>query len=60
MAKAPKDHHEPTKEFPDVTPEVTVVISEAPTAEPAPKLSKATLEEMEAGKKALARHAPAQ
>lgn len=43
----------------DVTPEVKVVIAE-PAAEPAPKLSKATLEEMEAGKKALARHAPAQ
>lgn len=49
----------PTKtETVEVTPEVKVVINEAP-AEAAPQLSKATLEEMEAGKKALAKYATA-
>ena len=52
MAKTPTKTEE-------VTPEVKVVITENTTAEPAPKLSKATVEEMEAGKKALAKHAPA-
>lgn len=50
MAKTPKTETE-------VTPEVKVVIADAPVAEAAPKLSKATLEEMEAGKKALAKYA---
>lgn len=52
MAKTPTKTEE-------VTPEVKVVISETPTSEPAPKLSKATIEEMEAGKKALAKYATA-
>ena len=45
----------PTKtEAADVTPEVTVTVTEQ-KAEAAPALSKATLAEMEAGKKALAK-----
>ena len=52
MAKTPTKTDE-------VTPEVKVVITETPTDAPAPKLSKVTVEEMEAGKKALAKHAPA-
>lgn len=49
MAKSPK------VEAPvEVTPEVTVTITEQ-KVEAAPALSKATLEEMEAGKKALAK-----
>lgn len=51
MAKTPK------AEAPaEVTTEVTVTVTEQ-KAEAAPALSKATLEEMEAGKKALARYA---
>jgi len=45
----------PTKtEATEVTPEVTVTVT-TQKAEAAPALSKATLEEMEAGKKALAK-----
>lgn len=47
MAKTPTKTEE-------VTPEVTVTVTEKKT-EAAPALSKATLEEMEAGKKALAK-----
>lgn len=53
MAKSPKT------ETAEVTPEVKVVINEAPAQEAAPAISKATLEEMEAGKKALAKYATA-
>lgn len=47
MAKTPTKTEE-------VTPEVTVTVTEQ-KAEAAPALSKATLAEMEAGKKALAK-----
>lgn len=49
MAKTPK-----VETAAEVTPEVTVTVTEQ-KAEAAPALSKATLEEMEAGRKALAK-----
>ena len=54
MAKTPTK----TEAAAEVTTEVTVTVTEQ-KAEPAAALSKATLEEMEAGKKALAKYATA-
>lgn len=51
MAKTPKT------ETTDVTPEVKVVVQETVATPEAVKPNKATLEEMEAGKRALAKHA---
>lgn len=50
MAKTPTK----TEAVAEAAPEVTVTVTEQ-KAEPAPVLSKATLEEMEAGRKALAK-----
>lgn len=49
-SKAPTDE-------PEITPEVQVVITETPTVAPTAKINKATLAEIEAGKRALIKRA---